>query len=1606
MKETGEPPNLETNPLERIFYALTLWLALACGAPAAELPDLAPILVDIPSTVTDSPNPQITLTWGSTNQGANVARRHVFDAVYISTNRVLDSWASRLQTVSRESELAVGSTDWHTNLLRLPVTQSGTYYLLFYVDAGDYTVEADEANNILAISITFNILPPDLTPVTFQAPTTVRGPPNPSVKFVWKVANQGPGEIRADSWWYDSILLSTNGTVSGAISFASFLEKGPFVSGASYWRTNTVAVPVVRSGNYFFIFSIQSSESDRANNLAVLPVTFDILLPDLAPMALQVTNVVIGPPLPVVSVSWCVTNQGVGTAVDTYRGWEDSVRFSTNLTLDPIGTKLGSWPAPTPIPAGAGYWRTNMVSAPVRKDGTYYFLFKTDSADTLLESNETNNQTVLPVSFIVQPIDLMPMTQLAPVLNVRPNPIIKLVWGLTNLGTGPVLGSQSAVVRFSTEPKGPSWRGLAVAYSNDHIPGGGCVWWTNEVQLPVSKDGTYYLTFAWNLCGVVPDSNTSNDEVVVPVTLHLSAPRLRPAVFLAPATITNAPNPWVTFIWGVTNFGNAAAFLGDLWSDVVYLSTTPSLQPSSAIFTNSEHGPLAPGEIYWRTNTVMVPIDENGTYYISFQPNADGAFGEPAGDSNTVVVPVSFKMQLPDLAPVLLKSPSHLSGSSAKRVSISYAVTNQGVGTALAPRFLPEGYLLGWRDRLFLSTTPTLDGAVSCLPTFSESGPIDAAQNYWRTWIGTLPVTANGPHYLILQVNADGDLQESTQTNNTLVIPVNLDLLWPEIELIALAAPAIVEGCFHPSFTVAWGVTNAGPGSVPANSYRSDRLYLSSDAVLDWQDTYLHSSVETAPLPVGGIYWQTNTVVAPITVPGQYYLILILNDSSSAPVGSNNMAVIPVAFTPSPPPDLTPTALQAPRVWAGAPNPQVPLVWAVTNLVRGGVLQSYWWTDAMYLSKRETLDETALALHSFTEAAPLIVAGSYWRTNYLTVPMIDTGDFYLLFKTDACDDLSESVESNNVVAVLIRFELSQPDLEVSVLQTAFPLPVPPNPYLAITWVVTNRATAAAVGESSPWLDSLYLSRNPLLDGTAIPLGSWMETNTVAASGAYWRTNLVRLPVTQSGDYYLILVTDAENRLSETNAANNRISFSVSLRVEPPDLAPVALLGPASIAGPPNSLVTLTWGVTNSGTVPALGGPLVPEGCDGWRDALYLARQPVLDGSEVLIGYWTETNSVPAQGSYWRTNTMRLPTSESGIYYLIFQTGRNGGVPEMSTTNNTLAVPIVFELQTPDLRPIAWLVPNVVTGAPYPVVTLVMAVTNQGTYPALGQTNWIDAVYLSPVPDQNFAGYPVSRQSRSNTLAPGDVYWETNQIWLPVADSGTYYLFLNLDDLEVVPESDRLNNAVMAKIKLELSPPPQLELRSLAVLSVVTDTAEPCATLAWEVVNSGFGPALNGWMDLAYLLTNPVPSWSDQPLCYCFETNTLSAGASCWQTNTIPLPAVPNGSYYLVVWTDAFDVFLDPSRENQFLAVPIQLNLGTQPLPTIAGGRLLQDGTFALTVYGVPETEYVLQSSTNLVNWTDAATFRCVEIPTSIQDPEARGSSQRFYRVRLPQPIPP
>ncbi len=329
------------------------------------------------------------------------------------------------------------------------------------------------------------------------------------------------------------------------------------------------------------------------------------------------------------------------------------------------------------------------------------------------------------------------------------------------------------------------------------------------------------------------------------------------------------------------------------------------------------------------------------------------------------------------------------------------------------------------------------------------------------------------------------------------------------------------------SVMLTWTVTNTGGATLPVAW--TDVVYLSSDSVLDSSDVPLTGQTRSPiSLPPGGTYTANGGRLTPST-PGPYFLILVADRHSQLAESNenNNQLVIPFTITA---PDLRPTALGGSGV---APSGSwTALTWQVSN--DGGIATLTGESqDRLYLSADAVLDGTDTLLH-VVPASGLVPGAGYTANQWIWIPMISGGNYHVLLVVDGAQNVLETNEENNVRS--LPFLISTPDLVP--IWFGAPAETRVGQTLPFTWAVRNQGTGPTPSGSG-WTDRLYLSSNAVLDDADTPLSETPNPRPLNPGGdTYTRFGSAVVPNLPSGTYSLILATDADRQVLETDEVNN------------------------------------------------------------------------------------------------------------------------------------------------------------------------------------------------------------------------------------------------------------------------------------------------------------------------------------------------------------------------------------------------------------------------------------------------------------------------------------
>ena len=320
--------------------------------------------------------------------------------------------------------------------------------------------------------------------------------------------------------------------------------------------------------------------------------------------------------------------------------------------------------------------------------------------------------------------------------------------------------------------------------------------------------------------------------------------------------------------YGVTN---GALYAGTLGRGVFALagpaitSVSPSLGPPAGGTTVTVTGTgFMPGATLWFDGVAAtgVTVVSDTTITGTTPAHAAGAVAvhvqNPTGQTGVLAGGFTYQPLLqPNLRVATIKAPT--SAASGSSFSLTDTTKNDGPGSADASHtaiWLSTNKTLGGDTQLATRAVPSLAaGAVS-----TKATPV------------TLPTVAPGVYYLIVQADTDGEVAETSETDNLKVktLTVGPDLLAATMTFV----PPVPTHLTPTTITVATknnGADTAGPSVT--------RVYRSADTKIGAGDILLGEWPVLALAPKGT---QSNSVT--VTLPAGTYYVIAQVDATNAVV--------------------------------------------------------------------------------------------------------------------------------------------------------------------------------------------------------------------------------------------------------------------------------------------------------------------------------------------------------------------------------------------------------------------------------------------------------------------------------------------------------------------------------------------------------------------------------------------------------------------------------------------------------------------------------------------------------------------------------------------------
>jgi uncharacterized repeat protein (TIGR01451 family) len=1317
----------------------------------------------------------------------------------------------------------------------------------------------------------------------------------------YTVKNQGDGAASGGGYyyeyWYNRLYLSADNTWDSGdtlLSTSSFRAMN-ILPGEEFPSAFSVTVPSIPAGTFYLIMRTDETnavyESDETNNIVSNQVTITVpAMPDLtvtsldAPASIHTQESV--------TVTYTVKNQGEGAAqTGTSLPYNDILYLSTDNTWDSSDIYRTYYPV-YQTPPDTEYSPILTITIPGVPGGQYYLILKTDYDNTIVESNEENNDMAVPVTITVP--DLIVTTLDAPA-SMHTQQTLSIPYTVKNQGDGTAeLLSNYWYdwinrLYLSTDNTWDSGDTLLHSHVIDSVtilPGEEFSSYFS-IQVPGVPAGTYFLIMKTDETNSVYESDETNNMLTVPITVTSPGPDLIVTSLDAPASVR--PKESVAVTYTVKNQGDGTAQTGTwpyYYIDTLYFSTDDTWDSSDVYLTNYPVYQTPANTEYSPVLTITIPEVTSGQYFLILKTDQGNSIYESNEDNNVIAVPVTVTSPGSDLVVISLDAPA--STHTQEGVSISYTIKNQG-------DLIAEG---SWTDRLYLSKDETWDEWDTFLTQTAHADSVSAGGEYTNTlWFWVSPVTA-GPYYLLMVTDSGNSLSESDETNNILVKPVTITV--PDLIVTSLNVPESMSPNEEIDYT--YTVKNQGDGAAEGPWF--DTLYLSTDSNWDAADTVLRQAYGLSPVFANDEYTDAKMFTVPLMDAGTYYLLMVTDNVHSIAESdeTNNVLVKPITITLPVMPDLIVTSLDAPA--SMHTQEEVWFSYTVKNQGDGAaearpVSTSLF--ESLYLSTDETLDSMDLLIAGDFYTSELPAGGEYSGEFGFRVPSVPGGTYYLITKTDSNSMFYESDETNNILVKPVT--ITVPDLVITSLDAPASMQI--QEVMVIPYTVKNQGDGAVGATPTNSVDDvLYLSTDETWDPDDLSLAIVHYTSVdppgVAAGGEYGVEFVFRVPSVPAGIYYLIMTTDSISRFYESDETNNILMVPVTITSAGPDLIVTSLESPLTVG--PNEELEVTCNVKNQG-----GGAAQAS----WNDTVVFSSDDKWDDTDTPLATFDNQQSLGPGDEISHPITITIPQVLFGSYYLLMKADSENTIDESNEENNILAQPVTVSL--PDLVVTSFDSPDSVNLVnPQRSIDVAWTVKNVGGGSASGIL--IDACYLSDdeILDESDAllgaQYHFNYTSGKYQPVPaGSTYSESVTISFPYIPTDWYhYIIMKTDGWPdrltgFCTESNEDNNTFVKPIRITAP-----DLVATSVDAPLSARAGDQITIAWTVKNQGDGLAQGSWPDNFWLSTDEKWDPEDTFLAGDTKERSVPPGTEYSDRATVTVPDLPSRTYFLLTslnnWT--------------------------------------------------------------------------------------------------------
>ncbi|OFY86520.1 MAG: hypothetical protein A3F72_06410 [Bacteroidetes bacterium RIFCSPLOWO2_12_FULL_35_15] len=1217
------------------------------------------------------------------------------------------------------------------------------------------------------------------------------------------------------------------------------------------------------------------------------------------------------------TINYTVKNQGGTTAASNYTGfylstnnqWDASDVYLSNLSVSSLSSGLTSAQNST---------ITIPLSTP---NGSYYILFKADYTGIINEAVETNNISSFPITVTTAVIDLYVNNVSLSSSTVAAGTSVSASCYVYNQGNT-IAPSSSLGYYLSTNLVFDISDVFLSSTSTSTISPGYYYYASATLNIPSgTAPGNYYILYFADYPNTISESNEQNNINAISLAVTGSGKDL--SIVSASAT----PN---SIAYGLSTsfyFTSLNQSYQTTTTSVGFYLSTDSIFDVADTYLTYTTSSISANSFGSGSPTLTIPSNTTpGSYYILSFIDYTNSITETNENNNILATHVTITTPLVDL---LIQTPTLSATSVAAGVSVSATCYINNVGNSTS-----SSSSVGF----YLSTDAIFDAADTYLNYYS-GGALAASGSSYRSATLTIPSgTTPGNYYILYYADYTNQVTETNETNN--VNNLAITIIAPVIDLTITSQNNPASAASGGSISIYCYINNIGS---TVSTYSNVGFYLSTDAIFDAGDTYLNSYAGGTLAAGTSSYRGVTATIPPATPNGNYYILYYADYTSqvSESVETNNVASLPITIAPSFV-DLTITSPSNPAT-ATAGNS----IATSCYIYNSGNLSATYSNVGYYLSTDAVFDAGDTYL-SYYSGSSLSAGASSYKSISLTIPLsTPNGNYYILYYADYSNQVTESNEGNNVIAIPITIGLSAgTDLVIQSGNTISPSSTVQGGNITATCYIANIGGTASASSNVGY----YLSVDSIWDASDTYLNYYTGGALNGGISSYKSITLTIPLSTTVGNYYILFYADYSNSVAETIETNNVRRNTLAVVSSTTDLLiNTQATGSGSVAA--GGSISSSCYILNQGSASASSSNV----------GYYLSTDSVWSVSDTYLNYYSG-GAMAAGASSYRSSTLTIPVGTTpGNYYLLFYADYSNMVNETVETNNVKWTALTVTASSIDL------VINSQTLSSSSVaagtsISSTCYIFNQGNTSAVSSNV---GYYLST--DSIWDGSDTYLNSYAGgTLGAGASSYRSTALVIPSSTTaGNYYIIFFADYSNSVSETVETNNKKFLPIQI-VAPIIDLSIVNYYLSSAIVAKG---ATVTAYCYIFNQGNTSSSLSNVGYYLS--IDSLWDASDVYLnsYAGGALAANSYSTRPSVVTIPSgTSTGNYFVLYYADYSSQVAETNENNNVVSTRISVTNPSIDLLTLApyvSNANIVTGTSVSVGATMFNTGNILASSSNI-----------------------------------------